>query len=175
MSTNKDIVSKIIKIFDDNELEDLKSFMYKRHFINNCNLFLIYFFHFVQSAGILVTTIAAGYNKRYLIWIGIGLNVIASLINVYEKINNNMLKKLMVDIKAIKDGNYIDESQIIDLESNNSDNSKTLKSFSNNNLKNTNITTPSNNNSLDALDNSKINVYNNENNNIQDSSVTIEL
>ena len=29
-----------------------------------------------------------------------------------------MLKKLMIDIKKIRDGNYIDESPIIDIENN---------------------------------------------------------
>lgn len=117
MSFKNKIISKdVTKIFDDNEIEDLKKFMNKRHFINNCNLFIIYLFHFIQSAGILVTTIATGYNKKYLIWVGIGLNILASLINVYEKINNNVLKKLMIDIQKIKDGNYIDETTLIDTE-----------------------------------------------------------
>ena len=80
----------------------------------------MYLFHFIQSSGILVTTIASGYNIKYLIWVGIGLNVFASLINIYEKINNDMLKKLMIDIQKIRDGNYIDESPIIDIEKNSS-------------------------------------------------------
>jgi len=130
MSFKKKIISKdITKIFDDNEVEDLKNFMNKRHCLNNCNLFLIYLFHFIQSSGILVTTIATGYNKKYLIWVGIGLNILASLINVYEKINNNVLKKLMIDIKKIKDGNYIDETPVIDTDNydtqNNTKNDKT--------------------------------------------------
>ena len=117
MSFKNKIISKdITKIFDDNEIEDLKHFIKKRHCVNNCNLFLIYLFHFIQSAGILVTTIATGYNKKYLIWVGIGLNILASLINVYEKINNNVLKKLMIDMQKIKDGNYIDETSLIDTE-----------------------------------------------------------
>ena len=123
MSFKNKIISKdITKIFDNNEIEDLKKFMKKRHCMNNFNLFLIYLFHFIQSAGILITTIATGYNKKYLIWVGIGLNIFASLINVYEKINNNVLKKLMIDIQKIKDGNYIDETSLIDGENTNSNN-----------------------------------------------------
>jgi hypothetical protein len=119
MSFKKKIISKdITKIFDNNEIEDLKIFMKKRHCLNNFNLFLVYLFHFIQSAGILVTTIATGYNKKYLIWVGIGLNILASLINIYEKINNKVLKKLMLDIQKIKDGNYIDESSLIDMDNN---------------------------------------------------------
>ena len=138
MSFKNKIISKdITKIFDNNEIEDLKKFMKKRHCLNNFNLFLIYLFHFIQSAGILITTIATGYNKKYLIWVGIGLNILASLINVYEKINNNVLKKLMIDIQKIKDGNYIDETSLIDIENNNSNNNiknekTTLSSFGDN-------------------------------------------
>ena len=76
----------------------------------------LHIFHIVQSAGIMTTTIAVGYDKIYLIWLGVGLNIFASLINIYEKTNNNILKKLMVDIKAIKDGNYIDEGELIETE-----------------------------------------------------------
>ena len=114
--TKKDINIEIHKIFDNNELDDLKRFMEKRRCLNNCNMFLIYFFHIVQSAGIMTTTIAVGYDKIYLIWLGVGLNIFASLINIYEKTNNNILKKLMVDIKAIKDGNYVDEGELIETE-----------------------------------------------------------
>ena len=125
MSFKNKIISKdITKIFDNNEIEDLKNFMNKRHCLNNCNLFLIYLFHFIQSAGILVTTIATGYNKKYLIWVGIGLNILASLINVYEKVNNGVLKKLMIDIQKIKDGNYIDETTLIDTENNDGQHNK---------------------------------------------------
>jgi len=115
VGTNKqDIVNEIQRIFDNNELEDLKSFMSKRHCLNNFNISLMYIFHIVQSAGILTTTVAAGYNQVYLIWIGVALNVLASLINVFEKNNNTMLKKLMIDIKKIKDGNYIGETALIE-------------------------------------------------------------
>ena len=61
------------------------------------------------------TILAAGSDDKTLIWVGIGLNLLASLINVYEKINNTMLKKLMNDIKSIKDGKYLVESQLIDI------------------------------------------------------------
>jgi hypothetical protein len=113
----QDISKEIQQIFDNNELEDLKIFIKKRHCLNNFNISLMYIFHIVQSVGILTTTLAAGYNQVYLIWIGVSLNVLASLINVFEKNNNTMLKKLMIDIKKIKDGNFIDESPIIEIDS----------------------------------------------------------
>lgn len=84
-----------------------------------------------------MTTIASGYNIKYLVWVGIGFNVLASLIDIYEKINNDMLKKLMIDIQKIRDGNYIDESAFIDVEnkynniSNNGENENNITNKSN--------------------------------------------
>jgi len=113
---NKDIPLTIKRIFEENELDDLKRFLGKRQCLNNCNLFLMYLFHLVQSAGILTTAIATGKNDENLIWIGVALNILASLINIYEKTNNSILKKLLKDIQLIKKGNYVDEGAMIDTE-----------------------------------------------------------
>jgi hypothetical protein len=95
-------------------LDDLKRFLGKRQCLNAANSYLIYLFHFVQSAGILTTSIAAGNNDKNLIWIGVGLNILATLINVYEKTNNSIMKKLMNDINAIKSGSYADEGEMVE-------------------------------------------------------------
>ena len=126
-STDNSLQIKLI--FDQNELNDLKRFINKRKCLNNSNIYLNYFFHFIQSVGILTTTIAAGYDLKYLIWIGVGLNVLASLVNVYEKTNNDILKKLMEDIQKIKDNKYIDEITVVDTTNNNNTNNN-----SNNNI-----------------------------------------
>lgn len=78
---------------------------------------LIYLFHIVQSAGILTTTIAAGYDMKSLVWIGVGLNILASLINVFEKTNNSISKALLKDIQAIKDGTFLDEGTTVEIQS----------------------------------------------------------
>ena len=111
------IKEQINAIFENNKVNDLKSFLYKRHFLNNCNISLIYLFHITQSAGILTTAIATSYNNTQLIWIGIGINCLATLINVFEKTNINISKKYMKDIQDIKDDIYIDESDL-DFETN---------------------------------------------------------
>jgi hypothetical protein len=113
---NKDTASEIKKIFDDNTLTDLKRFIKKRQCLNATNSYLIYLFHFIQSAGILTSSIATSRNNINLIWVGISLNILAYLINVYEKTNNSILKKTMNDIKSIKDGNYVDECEILESE-----------------------------------------------------------
>jgi hypothetical protein len=114
MSINKDIALEIKEIFDKNTLSDLKRFLHKRERLNYANSYLMYLFYLVQSAGILSASIGAGYSDVYLLWSGIGLNALASLIITYEKLNNSIMKKLMHDIKDIRDGKYIDELEIID-------------------------------------------------------------
>ena len=106
------IATQIQEIFEQNEIDDLKRMMSRRHSLNSCNIWLIYMFHMVQSGGILTTTIATGYNLTYLIWVGVGLNILATLLNVYEKTNANLSKKLLTDIESIKAGKYTDEGSI---------------------------------------------------------------
>ena len=115
MNPEKENISlQIKKVFEENVLSDLKRFIEKRQCLNQTNMILIYLFHIVQSAGILTTTIATGYNAREYIWIGVGLNVLASLINAFEQTNNNISKKLLQDIQSIKDGKYVDEGIVVE-------------------------------------------------------------
>ena len=113
--------NEIKKILEKNTIDDLNRFLKKREDLNKANSYLIYLFHLIQSSGILLTTFAVGNNNQNLIWIGVSFNILASLINVYEKTNNNILKKLMADIKSIKDGTYIDESELINTETDKND------------------------------------------------------
>lgn len=133
---NKETLLEINKIFSDNELEDLQTFIKKRKCLNTTNMTLIYLFHIMQAAGILTTTLAAGYNYRELIWVGIGFNVIAGLINTFEQINNAMSKRLLKDIIAIKEDRYIDESEIVDPSKDNLIGSKNINKQSENSEKN---------------------------------------
>ena len=88
----RDIALEIQTILDNNKINDLNRFLNKRQCLNTTNTYLIYLFHLVQSAGILTTSIAAGTNNKELVWVGIGLNIFATLINVYEKPILNTLK-----------------------------------------------------------------------------------
>ncbi len=118
MLNNKDISLEIKNIFDNNKLDDLKRFLSKRKCLNTTNSFLVYLFHIVQSVGILLTSYATGNNNANLIWVGVSLNFLATLIHVFEQTNNSFLKKLMIDIKSIKDNNYIDEGELVETENN---------------------------------------------------------
>jgi hypothetical protein len=64
----------------------------------------------------LTTTVAAGYDIKELVWVGAGLNLVATLIIVFEKTNDNISKKLLKDIYAIKNGTYVDEGMVIEVD-----------------------------------------------------------
>jgi hypothetical protein len=106
------IASEIQGIFERNKLSDLKEFVGRRKCLNEFNMALMYLFHIVQSAGILTTTIAAGYDMKELVWIGVGINIVASLINIFEKTNVGISKRLLKDIEAIRDGTFVDQSDV---------------------------------------------------------------
>ena len=113
-TTTAAMVNEEIRImFEENKMSDLKRFMAKRQSLNAANSWLIYAFHVFQSAGILTTTIATGYNIRELIWVGVGLNVVSTLMNVFEKINTSISTKLMKDITSIREDKYIDEGTVV--------------------------------------------------------------
>ena len=114
--TDQEIDIEIRNIFNQNKIHDLKKFIEKRNCLNNTNQILIYMFHVIQSAGVLTTTIAAGYDMKELVWVGVGLNILASLINIFEKTNDSISKRLFKDIHAIKNDTYVDEGMMVDIE-----------------------------------------------------------
>jgi hypothetical protein len=115
MSENTNIQIEIQEILDTNKVTDLKRFIKKRQRLNSCNVCLSYLYYLVQSVGILTTTIGTGYEVKELIWTGIGVNILASLIHSYEQINNNISIKLLKNIENIRKNSYIDEDVLIDL------------------------------------------------------------
>lgn len=116
---NNEINNEINNILNSNKIDDLNRFIKKRKFLNIYNLYCIYVFYLLQSTGILVTTIGTGYSMKKLIWIGIGLNSLASLIHIYEKVNNDISQRLLNNIINIKNGSYIDEDLLVDPEHDN--------------------------------------------------------
>ena len=106
----------ISKLIEKNKSEDIERFFKERKCLNKMNCFLMYLFHFIQSSGIIVTSYAAGTHDSNLVWIGISLNTVASLLMIYEKQNNNLLEKLLINIKNIENGKYIDEETLVDVD-----------------------------------------------------------
>lgn len=79
-----------------------------------------YLFHTVQCTSMFITTFAVGYGNgsatdyHNIIWLGIGLNMLATLIQAFEHVNQSVSKKMMNDIRMIKSGKYIDETDYAD-------------------------------------------------------------
>jgi hypothetical protein len=111
---------EIENIFNENKINDLKRFMVKRQELNNCNIKLRYLHYIMHYSSILVTTVAVSYNNNSdlhlvnMIWIGISLNILSSLINSFERMNKTMSNKLLSDIYKIKTDTYVDESEFVD-------------------------------------------------------------
>jgi len=99
-------LNEIETILKQNTIEDLEKFIKRRSCLNNCNTCFIYVFHFLQISGMLTTSLSASYNYKELLWVGIGLNALASLVSVYEKINQSISDKMFENIKKIKAGDY---------------------------------------------------------------------
>jgi hypothetical protein len=106
----------IQRILNQNKLDDLDHFIKRRHFLNRCNSGMIYMFYIIQSFGILATSYSASTNDQQFLWVGIGMNMLASIIQVYEKINNDQMKKLFLDIQSIQNNTYLDESPYMEME-----------------------------------------------------------
>ncbi len=102
--------TKIQLILKENSVQDLEKFIQKRACLNNCNIYFTYLFHFLQTCGMITTSLSASSDYKELIWIGIGFNAAATLISIYEKTNQSISEKMMENIKKIKSGEYIDES-----------------------------------------------------------------
>lgn len=102
----------IVDILNKNKINDLHKLLKRREMLNCCNIRMTYLFHLVQTAGIFSTTISSSYNIQSLLWVGIAFNFIASIMNIFEKINDSLSEQALADIVSIqKSNNYIDESK----------------------------------------------------------------
>lgn len=105
----------IENMLEENRLDDLERFISRRKCFNKWNIYMIYFFYLIQSSGILLSSVGASMNYQIVLWLGIGLNTLAGIVQIYEKVNDTQLKKLYKDIVSIKDNKYICEAEAIDV------------------------------------------------------------
>ena len=109
-----DVAIQIKEIFAKNQLDDLNRFISKRATLNKFTTFLMYGSYVFQSTGIFITTLATGYSLPELTWVGIGLNMMSTLMIVFEKLNTSISTKILKDIQSIRNGTYVDEGIIVD-------------------------------------------------------------
>lgn len=111
MSANKEIKT----IFERNKVEDLNRFLSKRACLNTSNQYFNYLFNFLQASSIVLTSIGQTYSNPFCIWTGISISSLAGVIHHIEATNQKISKTLMMNIKAIKIGKYVDEA-VLDLD-----------------------------------------------------------
>jgi hypothetical protein len=113
-----DIISKINKISQDKEIEYLHKFIKNIEDLNYWNSYSIYVYYLIQSSGLIISSYGTSEKNTTILWTGIGLNMFASLIHIYEKINNGKIKKLKEEIKQIKNRTFESQQTLINIEDN---------------------------------------------------------
>ena len=106
---NPELTIVIEDILAKHREEDMRDLLQTRQCLNNVNGWLISLFHLVQTVGILLTSFAAGTGRTSLVWGGVILNSLASLMQIYIKAHDASLKKMLADLKLIKKGRYEDQ------------------------------------------------------------------
>ena len=106
---------RVQAILDKNRIDDLERFLSKRRCLNVSTQYIGYAFHLIQSAGILVVSVGQAYGEPMWAWVGVGLNTIASVLHVVMSDNKKVSKTVLVDMRNIKSGDYLDES-VLDTE-----------------------------------------------------------
>ena len=114
--TDEATIIKIRNIINKNKVDDLLRFMNKRQNINCSNQWLGYLFYLIQTISVFSTSLGQAYVNPYLSWSGIGLTSIGTLIHAIINSNNKINSSLMSNIKAIHNGDYVDELNIDALE-----------------------------------------------------------
>ena len=107
---------EITQVLQANKMSDLKRFLKNRQCLNTSNIYFTYLFYIVQMAGLLTTSVAQSYNLINIVWLGIGLNSLATLIHTFEQTNNKLSKHMLDNILSIKNGTYVDEGILIDID-----------------------------------------------------------
>jgi len=114
--TNPELSIVIEDILAKHREEDMREFLDSRECLNCINGWLISLFHLIQTAGILLTSFAAGTGETKLVWGGVILNSLASLMQIYIKSHDALLKQKLADLKLIKDGTYVDQGTVAEEE-----------------------------------------------------------
>jgi hypothetical protein len=70
----------------------------------------------MQTIGIFITSFASSQTTRQrLLRTGIGCNLLASLLTIYEKILSSEIGIIMKDLYAIQQDNFVNESAMVDV------------------------------------------------------------
>jgi len=107
---------EISHVLQANKISDLKRFLSNRQCLNTTNICFTYLFYIVQMVGLMTTSVAQSYNMNNIVWVGIGLNSLATLIHTFEQTNTKLSNHMLDNITSIKNGTYVDEGILIDID-----------------------------------------------------------
>jgi len=130
-ANNLETLKTVNEIFNKNKIDDLNNFVKKRSCLNTSNEILSVLFYIFQSGNVFITSLGNAYKNPYLIWSGVGMGTLASILYLLMNNNTKINTRLMTNIKAIRENKYTDE--ITDVFDN-----KSLKENNNINTNNSN-------------------------------------
>lgn len=116
MSDEISQASEVLHVLQANKMSDLKRFLKSRQCLNTTNIYFTYLFYVVQMVGLMTTSVAQSYNMNNIVWVGIGLNSLATLIHTFEQTNTKLSNHMLENITNIKNGTYVDEGILIDID-----------------------------------------------------------
>jgi hypothetical protein len=105
--------ARVNDLLEANSIQDAKRILSWRTFINRWNIVIAYssiLFHTLSS---FLTAFGSWMNNSTIVWIGIGANSFGILLNLYKETNGALLKTLLDDLKKIRDGDYLDEEDLL--------------------------------------------------------------
>ena len=93
-------------------MNDLDAILKSRDRLHCWNTALIYLFHFTQTAGIFIVSLATSLEMTKLVFIGVGFNFLASVFEAIRQVNTKISARELKDLEKIKQGTYIDEGDV---------------------------------------------------------------
>ena len=101
---NPELTIVIEDVLAKHREDDMVEFLKRRQCLNNVNGWLMCLFHLFQLAGIMMTSYAVSHGSTTLVWTGVILNSLASIMQIYIKMHDASLNQMMTDLQLIKEG-----------------------------------------------------------------------
>jgi hypothetical protein len=105
--------ARVNELLEANALKDTKRILSWRSCLNRLNVVVAYQSTLFHTAATFLTAFGQWMHSSTITWIGIGANTFGVLLDVYKHMNEAMLKTLLEDLKKIRDGDYLDEENLL--------------------------------------------------------------
>ncbi len=95
-----------------NRIRDLDRLLASRDRLHTCNYYLTYLFHISQAFGVFTVAICQALSLGDYLFVGVGLNILASVFEAFRQFNTKVSIKKLKDIDSIRRGDYVDEGDV---------------------------------------------------------------